>query len=376
MITSAAPRAGAQQICAQTMPAGFTPILRRELLYALRKARGLLGLTPRDISVLDALLSFLPCRDRKTGRDLPVTPDMMLVVYASNTTICERANGMSDRNLRRYVDRLAQAGLLARRDSATGKRFPLRRGGKVVDAYGLDLGPLFRSAERIALLAAQAEAEAEEARSLRAEALTLRANLLRDANEMSTEDRGFVDMAKTLLRRVSLGLEGIRAILERLHSLWSTLTGAPDVIAAPCPTHVEHVPDITLPIDCETSSTEEMSDGNGQTVRQVETPKTDTKKRKTAEASLGAIWDQCPTLTAFLPRQPTCMEDARDIIRQFARLIGLTERSFANGLRRAPLGQVLQALEHIASRPDCLNDPDLQFHQLLGKRKLVQALCF
>ena len=79
--------------------AGFIPIFRRDLMRALRTTRRNLGLSTGDLLVMDALLSFLPCRDRATGTDRPVSPDMMLVVYAGNATVCERANGMNERVL-------------------------------------------------------------------------------------------------------------------------------------------------------------------------------------------------------------------------------------------------------------------------------------
>ena len=188
-------------------------------MSAVRRCRTDLELSTSDILVLDTLLSFLPCRDRKTGADRPITPDMMLVVYASNASLCERANGMDERVLRRHISRLVGAGLLARRDSATGKRFPLRKGGRVTSAYGLDLSPLLYCNVDLQARADQLAADAEDARTARAEALSIRAELLKSPAHLCDEARYFVERAKTILRRKTLTLKDIREILARLARL-------------------------------------------------------------------------------------------------------------------------------------------------------------
>ncbi|MFC4732404.1 plasmid replication protein RepC [Salipiger abyssi] len=369
-ITSAAPRAGAQKACVQTPIAGFRPILRRELLYALRTARVSLGLSGRDVQVLDTLLSFLPCRDRQTGGERPVGPDMMLVVYAANSTICERANGMCDRSLRRYIDRLVTAGLIARRDSATGKRFPLRRGGRIVDAYGLDLTPLFHSAERILELARQAEQDKEEIRSLRAQALTLRATLLDAADTLSETDLTFVLSAKTILRRVSLGLAGTRDILDKLQALIrsssspatqdATVPGPDTTVCAPAPAHEN-------PRRTSANTTKEPG-GNGQTVRQVEPKKINTKKPRSDQShDLTGRWSQYPTLASFFPSSPQTANDLNETLPILARLVGLAEKSLISALRAIGLNQTLHALEYIAMHADHIQRPEDYFAKLVEK---------
>ena len=363
-ITTAAPRAEAQHSCVQTEPATFRPVLRREVLYALRKARPRIGLSTGALAVLDVLLSFLPCRDARTGAETPVRTDMMLVIYASNSTICDRANGMCDRSLRRHIDHLVRAGLVARRDSVTRKRFPLRRQGRVVDAYGIDLRPLFLGADRIFDEARTADAEKEETRSLRAEALTLRSCLLEICDTLSAEDRSFVENAKTILRRVSLGLRGTRHILDRLRSLLGQ-TRQPCPLEADTPASAAPVTSPNIPYD-QSSRTEHESGANGQIVRQEESQKTDTKYRRDKPGvQIETLWDRCPTLATFAPTPPRSDSELTDALYFLGRLIGLAEKTVMCALKTLGPVSTLEKLEYMASNAMTIQKPDLYLVGLL-----------
>ena len=199
--------------------AGFIPIYRRDLMRALRTTRRNLGLSTGDLLVMDALLSFLPCRNRATGTDRPVSPDMLLVVYAGNATVCERANGMDERVLRRHLVRLETTGLVRRRLSATGKRFPLKSNGAVRDAFGVDLTPLLERHHEISHLACRVEQNREEIRGLRAEALALRGQLLDAADRLTEAALAFVERVRTILRRANLTPGMIRDIMDELRAI-------------------------------------------------------------------------------------------------------------------------------------------------------------
>lgn len=146
---ASAQRVEAQDICAETThgeapcPTAritFAPFPRWDLLNIVTECRRALGLTANDIAVFRALLSFLPVRE-----GAPVTPQTQTVVFASNAEIAKRAAGLDERVLRHAFKRLSNAGLLVRRDSANGKRFPLRRDSRIVAAFGLNLAPAFAS---------------------------------------------------------------------------------------------------------------------------------------------------------------------------------------------------------------------------------------
>ncbi len=140
-----------------------------QILRDLSKAQAAFGLTDRDLTVLQGLLSFHPKEALGDG------PGM--IVFASNKALCERLHGMACSTMRRHLARLVDAGLLLRRDSPNGKRYA-RGPAETRVAYGLDLTPLLCRADEIAE-AARLVLEAEErVRSLREAVSLLRRDLL------------------------------------------------------------------------------------------------------------------------------------------------------------------------------------------------------
>lgn len=143
------------------------------LFNDLRTARLRFGLSDRDLSVLYALLSFLPAKALEDGADL--------VVFPSNAALSDRAHGMAESTLRRHLAVLVGAGLIWRQDSPNGKRYAARdRSGALVQAFGLDLRPLLLRAGDIVAAAAEVTDAADHLHRAR-EALVLR---MRDAAKL------------------------------------------------------------------------------------------------------------------------------------------------------------------------------------------------
>lgn len=151
------------------------------LLGRLRVARVEFGLGDRDLAVLHALLSFLPARELRAGDPL--------VVFPSNASLGDRAHGMAESTLRRHIARLVASGILARRDSANGKRFAQRcRSGGVQQAFGFDLLPLLASADRIEAAAQEAEEQARVLATIRCRVVVM----VRDATKLAALARTLV----------------------------------------------------------------------------------------------------------------------------------------------------------------------------------------
>ncbi|TMV07367.1 plasmid replication protein RepC [Arenibacterium halophilum] len=134
------------------------PVNKWQVLRELSKAQAAFGVTERDLTVLQGLLSFYP------EDDLSATAEM--IVFPSNKTICERLNGMPCSTMRRHMARLIEAGLLDRRDSPNGKRYVRRHGSDRV-AFGFDLTPLYQRTEEIARTAEAVRSAEERVRRLR-----------------------------------------------------------------------------------------------------------------------------------------------------------------------------------------------------------------
>ena len=128
------------------------PVNKWELLRELSKAQAAFGVSERDLTVLQGLLSFFP--------DDALGGNAEMVVFPSNKAICERLNGMPCSTMRRHIARLVDAGLLMRRDSTNGKRY-VRKHGEERVAFGFDLSPLYCRSEEVAR-AAEAVREAED----------------------------------------------------------------------------------------------------------------------------------------------------------------------------------------------------------------------
>ncbi|XAZ26240.1 replication initiation protein RepC (plasmid) [Sinorhizobium sp. B11] len=110
------------------------------------QARSTIGIPDRALTVLDALLTFLPSNE--------LTQEGGLVVFPSNLQLSVRAHGIAGTTLRRHLAALVEAGLIVRKDSPNGKRYARRnRTGKLEQAFGFSLAPLLSRAEELAELA-------------------------------------------------------------------------------------------------------------------------------------------------------------------------------------------------------------------------------
>lgn len=170
-----------------------------KLFRALCEARIRLGVTDRALALMNALLSFYPKGE--------LSAEHGLVVFPSNAQLSLRANGMAEATIRRHIAVLVDAGLIARKDSANGKRFARRSGDGVLDeAFGFSLAPLLARAEEIERLAAEVVAERLVLQRLK-ERLTI---ARRDA-----------------LKLIETGMdEGLPADWEALHLRYQAIVGS------------------------------------------------------------------------------------------------------------------------------------------------------
>ncbi|MGI3167370.1 plasmid replication protein RepC [Pseudooceanicola sp. 200-1SW] len=194
------------------------PVNKWELLRELSKAQAAFGVSERDLTVLQGLLSFFP--------DDALGGNAEMVVFPSNKAICDRLNGMPCSTMRRHLARLVEAGLLQRRDSPNGKRY-VRNHGEERVAFGFDLSPLYCQSEEIAR-AAEAVREAEErVRRLREVVSLMRRDLaaLAEFGDEMQPGLGIWDQlrdkailtARALRRKLSIeDLAAYRADLEAL----------------------------------------------------------------------------------------------------------------------------------------------------------------
>lgn len=203
-----------------------------EALRELAAARIAFGLSDRDLSVLQALVSFHQATI--VGGNHSET-----VVHPSNKAICERLNGMPCSTMRRHLANLVQTGFVVRRDSPNGKRYARRYGDEKI-AFGFDLAPLAQRFVEVCEAAEAVRAAEERYKRLRSTVSLMRRDLagLVDYGRSLRPDRAIWDQASDLcvltardLRRkldfaelqqiesaLSEGLNAIRDLLEPVQS--------------------------------------------------------------------------------------------------------------------------------------------------------------
>lgn len=144
----------------QPRAAGYEHVDRWELFRNIIKALGVVGLSRAAMTTLRALLSFYPRDELKLGDNL--------IVWPSNAKLSERADGLAVSTVRGHLAYLVKAGLIERKSSPNGKRYPIRDPDReILDAYGIDLEPLALRAAEFAELARQVDAQKAETKVAR-----------------------------------------------------------------------------------------------------------------------------------------------------------------------------------------------------------------
>ena len=345
-----------------------------ELLRPVRVLRKDLNLTSNDVTVLTALISFLP-RDQSPNSG--GTQRKLTVVFPSNASLSERANGIDERTLRRCLARLEAAGLIERKSSANGKRFPLRYGGIIKDAFGIDLAPLMQNHDALAARASKVLEERERLRSLRAEALALRASLLQ--NEHLDEGRlSALGTIRNLLRRATLTADTVLQIIAGLRELGANAAqGYGECHGPSAPANQEQSHDQAFSGECAS----EMSARNGQNDRQIESVKKEHIKEDThveqtnASQSVRATtmkrdpkkmaWTDFSHVADFFPDPPRTGEALNDVLFDIGRLLRIRQEKLMRGLQKAGAGRLLLILDYLLGKGEAIRQPEAYFETIL-----------
>ena len=347
-----------------------------ELLGPVRVLRKELGLTTNDLAVLTALISFLPRKEREIQDSQRLT---LTVVFPSNASLSERANGLDERTLRRSLGRLSAAELIERKNSANGKRFPLRYGGVIRDAFGIDLKPLIQRYGSLATQALQLTEERERLRSLKAEALALRASLLQqtrfDEAKLST-----LNMIRNVLRRATLTVDAVLSVISELRALGADTDAsygehhaAANAGTADNLQTIEHRPD--------TPDSNDLPATNGQNVRHIESIKKDIKKivpttvnhgEQTAQTKptmnrdpARMAWEDFTHVVGFFPEPPRTAEALTRILYDLGRLLRISQDELRHGIQKAGAGKLLLVFDYLIARADTIKHPDAYFERVL-----------
>ncbi|WP_306152064.1 plasmid replication protein RepC [Roseovarius sp. MMSF_3281] len=305
---------------AQAQPA-VPHVNKWELFRELCTAKSEFNVSDRDLTVLNALLSF--------HRDTNLSDNDMLIVFPSNAALAERAHGMAESTLRRHLAALVNAGLLLRHDSPNGKRYAVRDAeGGYARAFGLDLRPLLVKADKIAHAASEARAAAERMRRLREE-LTL---LKRDAVKLLSfgQDNApqsdwepiqhrLLDVHKTMRRRLTVEMMSdiraeLRMILDQINRQLVNDTEKMSGKAAETERHYHN--SNTDSYDSELHN--ENCEGGGAMPSDPESTQSDTSCHKPVNLPLALVLKACPDLLPYVQEDIRTWRDligAADFVR-------------------------------------------------------------
>ncbi|MGC1505317.1 MAG: plasmid replication protein RepC [Sulfitobacter sp.] len=276
---------------------------RHIVIATLRNAAPRLGLSASVISTLDAMLSCLtPKRNHHT-------------VFASNSTLTFRRNGISDRTIRRHAATLQETGLLVRRDSPNRKRFTKhnRIEGKAL-RFGFDLTPLFDRLHEISALAAEVLREREQIDYLRAK--------IRTAANASLVENPDDDRALNIFRilRRKLSLQDYEQILANLPVTEVEAEGPDD-----------QTPNLTTTLTASNGqfvrhhhkSNKEHIDKESVALKK-ETPLTSSD----APITIPELLSACPQAAEFSLRKIETIHDVVAHARTLAPMIGITTQNY------------------------------------------------
>jgi replication initiation protein RepC len=156
-----------------------------------------LDLSSRSISVLYAMISFLP------GKEISDVDS--LIIWPSNKSLCDRCHGISEATLRRSISELITAGIVVRRDSPNGKRYARRgQGGEIKRAFGFDLTPVITRNEEFQRVSRAVREQQQELATKKEELSVLRREIVK-----------MLDFCQA---------EGIHPIVEELKNLYLART--------------------------------------------------------------------------------------------------------------------------------------------------------
>lgn len=313
--------------------------------------------------LLDTLGAFTQTQDWEEGR--------RPIIWASNAYLMEQT-GFSLSALKRHARRLAEAGIIAFKDSPNGKRWGRRDAdGVIVEAYGFDLSPMSARVEEFEGLYAQLQAERELCMRLKRQ-ITVARRVIRAQIEaaLSGALNGpwgqlttmFEDLLERLPRRreASETLERLlawfKALQERVEASFLLATASDEVVENfpqiedqvsnktqyMNPKEVISEPHILItnqlnPVICKSSETENAESvvPNAPPEERVDTELeewvAETRKKRGAALDLPTVMQACPEFATWARSLGGYLKDWGDLHRvvgQLRPMIGISEHAW------------------------------------------------
>jgi replication initiation protein RepC len=336
---------------------------KSKAFVAVKRVGAHIGLKASDMMLLDTLGAFTQVQDWEEGR--------RPIVWASNAYLMEQT-GFSLSALKRHARRLAEAGIIAFKDSPNGKRWGHRDAdGVIVEAYGFDLSPMSARVEEFEHLHGELQAERELCQRLKRQ-LTVSRRMIRAQIEAAltggytgpwTQLAGlFEDLLGKLPRRhtASEALERLlawfKALQVRVEQTFLKETEVVDAVDNAAidaveltkntdkldPTGVISEPHIliTKQLDPVISKSSENENAAGvvpnappeeRVDRELEEWVAETRKKRGAAIDLATVMQACPEFASWARNMGGYLRDWGDLYRvagQLRPMIGISEHAW------------------------------------------------
>ena len=277
-----------------------------QLLDQLTQAAETYELSHRTLTVLQALLTFLPTRHIPSGA--------AGIVFASNQRLSERLHGMPESTLRRHLAQLLRAGIVSRHDSPNRKRFAHSRGGEITAAFGFDLSPMVHQADAISLAATEAQARQEELLALRDEVLMLRATLM----QKTGHEEQLAEVAKVLRRKAEkTELCEMAAALKNLLKTGLEEASKTEEVSTAYAQNERHIQDSDI--------IHSDSEGQGTCTPERSQPVESNEAEKDQSVSLRQVLSTCKEHQSFFPEPLRNWSDVERISDKIAPMLGIDQ---------------------------------------------------
>ncbi|MGY3439668.1 MULTISPECIES: helix-turn-helix domain-containing protein [unclassified Marinovum] len=337
ILPAALPRGQTEILCPSPGHA-HRSVDRWDLLSLVTRLRKELGLADRDIMVLRAHLSVLPHG--------PLDPAGLNVSFMNLTEILERACGMDERRFRRGETRLEQAGLIRRRLSGNGRRFPERdKTGRIVSAYGIDLAPLLAlHGELRALEARRFEQQRllkQRKNSVSARLTTAIRTLIASGTPLPACVDALRDRLRKIVRRNAPTVQELDAIEADIHALEDmTETPSDGQTTAVCP--------------------DNSAVDDGQTVRHIESELKDINKTTQPSfnpQTFAQVWSETKTLKEFYPTSPEHERQAGETILEICGFMQLDRTQVITAIAAMGWENTVIVLDYLAEKVGAIRQP-------------------
>ncbi|WP_233270577.1 helix-turn-helix domain-containing protein [Chachezhania sediminis] len=382
-LPAARPRRQTEYVCQNTGPAP-SRVDRWDLLSVVTALRKELGLADRDIMVLRAHLSVLP-------HGL-LDPTRLNISFMSVSEILGRACGMDERRFRRGEARLEAAGLVARRLSANGRRFPERNvEGTIVNAYGIDLAPLLACYGNLLDQHRRIEEDRLALRALKnaisARFTAVMKTLAASAAPLPHWIDDLREHLRNAIRRKATPQHELRAIDARISELENSIPPIVDDAPSPRPapiradSHASGTVRITTESEPRsaptTSQPDTPPDDDGQTVRHIESKQKERNSPTPChglETGIDGNWQQLHTMATYYPAPPSSPHQTAKILFEFSSFLGLGTNTVEKAIESLGLLGALIAIDYVAENISKIGKPQSYLMSMLRCREQGEAI--